>query len=175
MARRDGVKGTRDSIEKGFTAGQAVRLTGVAYATLNVWAKTGFLVPSVAGADGSGSMRRYSFGDLVALKIAHSLRGGNLQVELAAIRPLVKTIQADETLTASMEPMPWRMLATDGDRVRFYASEAEWLKGNDEPPSDLAPCPMGFFASDRAPVATTWLSFNYGAIVNAMLEAVKAG
>ena len=55
---------------KGFTAKQVVALTGVPYKRLDSWANSGFLMPSIAEADGTGSRRLYSFQDLVALRTA---------------------------------------------------------------------------------------------------------
>jgi len=61
-------------VEIGFTARQVVKLTGVPYSTLNLWAKNGLVQPSVAPATGTGSERVYSFSDLIALKVAFELR-----------------------------------------------------------------------------------------------------
>lgn len=61
-------------MEIGFTARQVVKLTGVPYSTLNLWAKNGLVEPSVSPAKGTGTERVYSFSDLVALKVAFELR-----------------------------------------------------------------------------------------------------
>lgn len=61
-------------VEIGFTARQVVKLTGVPYSTLNLWAKNGLVQPSVLAAKGTGSERIYSFSDLIALKVAFELR-----------------------------------------------------------------------------------------------------
>lgn len=61
-------------MEIGFTARQVIKLTGVPYSTLNLWAKNGLVEPSVSPAEGTGSERVYSFADLVALKVAFELR-----------------------------------------------------------------------------------------------------
>lgn len=58
----------------GFTPRQVTRLTGVPYSTLNLWARKGLIRPSIDEGNGSGSERVYSFRDLVALKVAFSLR-----------------------------------------------------------------------------------------------------
>ena len=59
---------------KFFTAGQVVKMTGVPYGTLNYWAKVGLVRPSVSPAKGSGSLRRYDFTDLLAIRIGLKLR-----------------------------------------------------------------------------------------------------
>lgn len=61
-------------MEIGFTARQVTKLTGVPYSTLNLWAKNGLVLPSIASARGTGSERVYSFSDLIALKVAFELR-----------------------------------------------------------------------------------------------------
>lgn len=58
----------------GFTPREVIRLTGVPYSTLNLWAKKGIVVPSISDGSGSGNERIYGFGDLVALKVAFELR-----------------------------------------------------------------------------------------------------
>jgi DNA-binding transcriptional MerR regulator len=61
-------------VEIGFTARQVVKLTGVPYSTLNLWAKNGLVQPSVAQGKGTGTERVYNFSDLIALKVAFALR-----------------------------------------------------------------------------------------------------
>jgi DNA-binding transcriptional MerR regulator len=49
-------------------------MTGISYQTLHLWAKSGFIPPSITPASGRGSERVYSFADLVALRVAAELR-----------------------------------------------------------------------------------------------------
>ena len=58
----------------GFSAREVLRLTGIRYSTLNLWAKNGLVAPSISDGSGSGNERVYSFSDLVALKVALELR-----------------------------------------------------------------------------------------------------
>ena len=57
-----------------FSTREAARISGVRYASLDYWARTGLIAPSVAEARGTGTERRYSFKDLVALRVARELR-----------------------------------------------------------------------------------------------------
>ena len=57
-----------------FLTGEASRLTGVSHRTIDFWAKSKLIVPSIADANGTGSDRLYSFDDLVLLRVARSLR-----------------------------------------------------------------------------------------------------
>jgi DNA-binding transcriptional MerR regulator len=62
----------------GYTAKQVVAVTGVSYQTLNLWARTGLVEPSIARAAGTGTERIYNFRDLIALKLAVELRKGGV-------------------------------------------------------------------------------------------------
>jgi DNA-binding transcriptional MerR regulator len=53
-------------------------ITGVSYQTLNLWARTGLIQPSISKAAGSGTERVYSFRDLVALKVVVALRSAGV-------------------------------------------------------------------------------------------------
>jgi DNA-binding transcriptional MerR regulator len=66
---------------EGFTAKQVVALTGVPYKRLDSWANSGFLMPSLAEADGTGSRRLYSFQDLIALRTAKILRDAGISLQ----------------------------------------------------------------------------------------------
>jgi DNA-binding transcriptional MerR regulator len=57
-----------------FTAGQAAKAAGIPYHLVDYWANTGLIVPSNVQASGSSSCRGYSFGDLVAMRVAGRLR-----------------------------------------------------------------------------------------------------
>jgi len=92
-----------------FTAGQASRLSGVAYATLDSWARTGFLRPSIEEAHGKGSERLYSFADLVALRAARELRDRG--ISLQKLRRIVDYVRQRDGLEA---PLSQTFLITDG-------------------------------------------------------------
>ena len=81
-------------VEIGFTARQVVKLTGVPYSTLNLWAKNGLVQPSVAPGTGTGSERVYSFSDLVALKVAFELRRSG--VTTSSLKKVVDFLRQSE-------------------------------------------------------------------------------
>jgi hypothetical protein len=59
----------------GFAAGEVVPLARMGrYDTLDYWATKGILTPSLEAATGFGGQRRHSFGDVVAARVAMSLR-----------------------------------------------------------------------------------------------------
>jgi DNA-binding transcriptional MerR regulator len=57
----------------GFGGPTVCRLTGVTYRQLDYWARTDLITPSLAAATGSGSKRRYSYTDLIEVKVIKSL------------------------------------------------------------------------------------------------------
>ncbi len=74
----------RSVIARSFSTAEAARLTGLTARQLDHWDRNGFLRPSVEKASGYGSARRYSFADVVRLRVAARLRAGGLG--LARIR-----------------------------------------------------------------------------------------
>lgn len=74
-----------------FSASETSSLTGVPYRTLDHWARTRFIVPSSCDAQGRGSERRYTFKDLVALRVAKELRSGGISTQ--ALRRIIQFLR----------------------------------------------------------------------------------
>jgi len=64
-----------------YSTGEAARLSGVPHRTVDYWAKTGLVAPSVANTAGSGISRLYSFKDLVALRVVKALREAGVSTQ----------------------------------------------------------------------------------------------
>ena len=71
-------------IARSFSTAEVARLTGLTARQLDHWDRKGFLRPSLERASGYGSSRRYSFADVVRLRVAARLRASG--VGLARIR-----------------------------------------------------------------------------------------
>ena len=71
-------------IARSFSTSEAARLTGLTARQLDHWDRKGFVRPSVEKARGYGSARRYSFADIVRLRVSARLRASG--VGLARIR-----------------------------------------------------------------------------------------
>jgi DNA-binding transcriptional MerR regulator len=71
-------------IAQSFSTAEVARLTGLSARQLDHWDREGFLRPSLEKASGYGSTRRYSFADVVRLRVAARLRAEG--VGLARIR-----------------------------------------------------------------------------------------
>jgi DNA-binding transcriptional MerR regulator len=80
------------ALQDGFGAGEAARLSGVAIANLDYWSKSDFLRPSLQEGQGKGSRRRYSFPDIIALRVVQELREGG--VSLQSLRVVIQRLRA---------------------------------------------------------------------------------
>jgi DNA-binding transcriptional MerR regulator len=83
--------------EQGFSGPQVCAIVGVTYRQLDYWARTELLTPSVAEAKGSGSKRRYSYHDVVSLKVIKQLLDAGLSLQAArrAVECLRDDLNAD--------------------------------------------------------------------------------
>jgi len=80
-----------------FSTGEAVRITGVSFRNIDYWARTKFIVPSIADAKGTGTERKYSFSDLLALRVARELREAGISTQ--ALRRIVEFLRTRKGLT----------------------------------------------------------------------------
>ncbi|HUG54939.1 MAG TPA: MerR family transcriptional regulator [Vicinamibacteria bacterium] len=114
------MKFKRDILKAGFSTARAARLARLSPRQLDYWDRRGFLSPSLVRAEGYGSARRYSFADLVRLRVAARLRAAGLG--LPRIRHAVQTLrrldpEKGDILTAH--------LLIAGKRVSWVRSDRE--------------------------------------------------
>lgn len=102
-----------------FDVEEAATLVKVDPAKLAVWERTGFLRASIP-AKRRGVSRRYTFRDVVALRIAVELREAGVSLQL--LRKVVDYLRAREGLSAT-EVLARTNLVTDGDRVYEVAGD----------------------------------------------------
>ena len=69
--------------EEGYRGPQVCSIVGITYRQLDYWARTDLLKPSIADARGSGTQRRYSYRDLVELKVIKRLLDGGISLQSA--------------------------------------------------------------------------------------------
>lgn len=81
------------SLDGGFRGPQVCQLVGISYRQLDYWARTGLLRPSLAEAKGSGTKRRYSYRDLLELKVIKRLLDAG--VSLRSARRAVGCLRED--------------------------------------------------------------------------------
>ncbi|KAA0236545.1 MAG: hypothetical protein JJLCMIEE_00233 [Acidimicrobiales bacterium] len=65
----------------GFSGRKTAEIVGITYRQLDYWARTDLVRPSLADAHGSGSRRRYSYRDLLELKVIKSLLDAGIRLE----------------------------------------------------------------------------------------------
>lgn len=85
----------------GYRAPQVCKLVGISYRQLDYWARTGLIRPSIQTAQGSGTQRRYSFTDIVQLKVVKRLldAGMSLKKIRSAMDILREQLQSKSPLT----------------------------------------------------------------------------
>ena len=65
----------------GYSGKKAADIVGITYRQLDYWARTDLIRPSLADAQGSGSRRRYSYRDLLELKLIKTLLDDGIKLE----------------------------------------------------------------------------------------------
>ena len=109
-----------DVIPPGFSTSQTARLAGLSTRQLDHWDRKGFLKPSLEAARGYGSKRRYSFADVVRLRVAARLRAAG--VGLARIQRCAEALERLGGDTADLGGV--RLLVT-GTQVLWARSDRE--------------------------------------------------
>ncbi|MGH9265049.1 MAG: MerR family transcriptional regulator [Acidimicrobiales bacterium] len=110
--------GEDDSI--GFRGPQVCKIVGITYRQLDYWARTNLIRPSIADARGSGTQRRYSYRDLVELKVIKGLldAGVSLQSARKAIEYLRDNLGEDiATASLVINGSGSVLVRTDGELV----------------------------------------------------------
>jgi DNA-binding transcriptional MerR regulator len=106
--------------EEGFRGPQVCKIVGITYRQLDYWARTDLIRPSIADARGSGTQRRYSYTDLVELKVIKKLLDGGVSLQLArkAIEYLRGNLAGDISSTSLVLNGPGSVLThSDGEIV----------------------------------------------------------
>lgn len=105
--------------ERGYRAPQVCKIVGITYRQLDYWARTGLLRPSLAEANGSGSQRLYSFGDIVQLRVVKRLLDAGMS--LKKIRSAMDILRTE---LSSEQPLADVTLLSDG-RTIYAAHSAD--------------------------------------------------
>src|SRR6476620_6306622 len=109
-------------VARSFSTAEAARLTGLTPRQLDHWDRQGFLRPSLERAAGYGSARRYSFADVVRLRVAATLRAAG--VGLARIRRCAEELSR---LDPEQPDLGQARLLVAGNRVLWARSERELI------------------------------------------------
>jgi DNA-binding transcriptional MerR regulator len=68
-------------MEPGYSGTDTAKIVGITYRQLDYWARTDLIKPSLEEAKGSGSRRRYSYRDLLELRIIKTLLDAGIKLE----------------------------------------------------------------------------------------------
>jgi predicted RNase H-like HicB family nuclease len=106
-------------MESLFGSKTAARLAGLSFRQVDYWDRSHLIKPSVREAAGKGSVRLYSFKDLVQLRVARALReqGVSLQKIRKCVGYLKKTLDVEQ-------PLAELKLVTDGQSIFYWVKEA---------------------------------------------------
>ena len=113
-----------NKVEAGYRGPQVCTIVGITYRQLDYWARTDLLRPSVTEARGSGTQRRYSYADLLQLKVIKRLLDAGISLQSAR--------RAIECLRSSGEDVASANLVIDeGQTVLAFSGEEiiDLLKG----------------------------------------------
>ncbi len=106
------------ALAEGFFGPQTAELVGITYRQLDHWARQGLVRPSVAKATGSGSRRRYSYNDLVELKIAKKMRDAGIDLKsIARAFDYLRNQLGGEVASANIVISGTDVLLVDDDQV----------------------------------------------------------
>lgn len=77
----------------GFSGARAAEIVGITYRQLDYWARTDLVRPTLSDASGSGTRRRYSYTDLLELRVIKSLLDAGIR--LASVRDVFRYLRDD--------------------------------------------------------------------------------
>jgi DNA-binding transcriptional MerR regulator len=66
---------------EGWSGAKTAEIVGITYRQLDYWARTDLIRPSLADAKGSGTRRRYSYSNLLELKVIKRLLDAGIRLE----------------------------------------------------------------------------------------------
>jgi len=96
-----------------FNTNMVCKLTGLTKRQIDYWDRIHFIKPSVREASGYGSIRLYSFTDLVQLKVASTLKDKGLSVQ--KIRKSINYLK--KAFPEVEKPLAEMRLITDGETI----------------------------------------------------------
>ncbi len=105
-------------VEDGYRGPQVCSIVGITYRQLDYWARTDLLRPSVAEARGSGTQRRYSYRDLLELKVIKRLLDAGISLQSTRRALEVMRRSGEDVTTANLVLNGTQsVLATSGEQI----------------------------------------------------------
>ncbi len=106
-----------------FSAQDARRVTRVTQRCLDYWDERGIVRPSIRRGAGKGSVRAYSFRDLVKLSVVRHLRHAGL-----SLQKIQKALHVLRRRWKNLDPLADLRLITDGDRLHILTDDPAVLE-----------------------------------------------
>src|SRR3954467_5018394 len=78
--------------DEGVSGTRTAQVVGITYRQLDYWARTDLVRPSLADASGSGSRRKYSYRDLLELRMIKNLLDAGIRLEM--VREVFANVRA---------------------------------------------------------------------------------
>jgi len=72
---------TPRQLDSGYSGTHTAKIVGITYRQLDYWARTDLIKPSLVEAAGSGTRRRYSYRDLLELRVIKTLLDSGIRLE----------------------------------------------------------------------------------------------
>jgi len=102
-----------------FNSRAVSRIIGIPLRVIDYWDRTGFIKPSISEASGYGSVRLYSFTDLIQFRVARFLRDQGLSLQ--KIRKSLNYLR--KHLAAVENPLAQLRFLTDGETIFVLTSK----------------------------------------------------
>lgn len=149
------------AVEQSFSGRRAAEIVGITYRQLDYWARTDLVRPSVTDAAGSGSRRRYSYQDLLRLKVIKTLLDAGIRLE--SVREVFAYMQdqlGEDITSANLVVSGNRsVLARSGEELIDLVQKGQGVLNvlplagiKDEVDARIVAMPLA--ADDTAPAAT---------------------
>jgi DNA-binding transcriptional MerR regulator len=104
--------------EQGHSGTRAAQIVGITYRQLDYWARTDLVRPSLADASGSGTRRRYSYRDLLELRMIKNLLDAGIRLEM--VRDVFANVRAyvgEDITSANLVISGTQVVLCDGQQL----------------------------------------------------------
>lgn len=106
------------AVDVGFSGTQAAAIVGITYRQLDYWARTDLIRPSLSDAQGSGSRRRYSYRDLLELRVVKTLIDAGIRLEsVREVFDYLRTYVTDDIASAHLVISGATVVLCDGTEL----------------------------------------------------------
>jgi DNA-binding transcriptional MerR regulator len=104
--------------EQGYSGTKTAQIVGITYRQLDYWARTDLVRPSLAEAKGSGSRRKYSYRDLLELRMIKNLLDAGISLErVREVFDFLRTRVAGDITSAHVVISGSQVLLCEGDQL----------------------------------------------------------